>query len=125
VLGHCFVSLSRSEGFGLGGFDAATHGRPVITVDYGGPADYLGSDWRGRVPYRMASAENPSGYDWFDDGHSWPQPDDAAAFALMREFAANPAPFRSEAEAMSIRIRREFGAEAVTWRLLAALDHVG
>lgn len=124
TLGHCFVSLSRSEGFGLGGFDAATHGRPVITVDYGGPIDYLGADWRGRVPYRMAPAENSSGYDWFEDGHSWPDPDDAAAFALMREFAADPAPFRSEAEATSTRIRREFGAEAVTRRLLAALDQV-
>ena len=125
TLGHCFVSLSRSEGFGLGGFDAATHARPVITVDYGGPVDYLGADWRGRVPYRMTPAKNTSGYDWFDDGHSWPEPDDAAAFALMREFAADPAPFRAEAEAASIRIRREFGAEAVTRRLLAALDQVG
>jgi glycosyltransferase involved in cell wall biosynthesis len=124
TLGHCFVSLSRSEGFGLGAFDAATHARPVITVDYGGPIDYLGADWRGRVPYRMAPAENPSGYDWFDEGHSWPEPDDTAAFALMRRFAADPTPFRAEAEAMSIRIRREFGAEAVTRRLMTALDQV-
>jgi glycosyltransferase involved in cell wall biosynthesis len=124
TLGHCFVSLSRSEGFGLGAFDAATHGRPVISVDYGGPVDYLGADWRGSVPFRMAPAVNPSRYDWFDDGHSWPEPDDEAAFALMREFAADPAPFRSEAEATSIRIRQEFGAEAVTRRLLSALDQV-
>jgi glycosyltransferase involved in cell wall biosynthesis len=125
MLGHCFVSLSRSEGFGLGGFDAATHGRPVIAVGYGGPLDYLGADWRGRVPYRMAPAENLSGYEWFDDGHSWPEPDDAAAFALMRDFAAHPAPFLAEAEATSLRIRREFGAESVTRRLVAALDQVG
>jgi glycosyltransferase involved in cell wall biosynthesis len=119
------VSLSRSEGFGLGGFDAATHGRPVIAVGYGGPPDYLGADWRGRVPHRMIRAENLSGYEWFDDGYFWPQPDDEAAFALMREFAANPAPFRAEVEATSIRIREEFGADAVTRRLLAALDQVG
>jgi glycosyltransferase involved in cell wall biosynthesis len=125
VLGHCFVSLSRSEGFGLGGFDAATHGRPVIAVGYGGPLDYLGDDWRGRVPHRMIPAENLSGYEWFEDGHFWPEPDDAAAFALMRDFAANSAPFRAEAEATSIRIRKEFGADAVRERLLAALDQVG
>jgi glycosyltransferase involved in cell wall biosynthesis len=125
TLGHCFVSLSRAEGFGLGGFDAATQGRPVIAVGYGGPLDYLGADWRGRVPHRMTPAENLSKYEWFDDGHFWPEPDDAAAFALMRDFAADPAPFRAEAEATSFRIRREFGAEAVTRRLLAALDEVG
>jgi len=125
TLGHCFVSLARSEGFGLGGFDAATHGRPVIAVGYGGPIDYLGVDWRGRVPHRMVPAENLSGYEWFGDGHLWPEPDDEAAFALMRDFAADPAPFRAEAEAASIRIREEFGADAVTRRLLAALDQVG
>jgi len=125
VLGHCFVSLSRSEGFGLGSFDAATHGRPVIAVGYGGPVDYLGADWRGRAPHRMAPAVNLSGYEWFEDGHFWPEPDDAAAFALMREFAANPAPFLAEAKATSARIRREFGAEAVTARLISALDQVG
>jgi glycosyltransferase involved in cell wall biosynthesis len=121
TLGHCYVSLSRSEGFGLGAFDAATHGRPVIAVGYGGPVDYLGADWLGRVPYRMAPAENISRYEWFDDGHFWPEPDDAAAFALMRDFAADPAPFR----AIVIRIRRDFGREAVTRRLMAALDQVG
>jgi glycosyltransferase involved in cell wall biosynthesis len=125
TLGHCFVSLSRSEGFGLGGFDAATHGRPVIAVGYGGPVDYLGANWLGRVPHRMIPAENLSGYEWFDDGHFWPEPDDAAAFALMRDFADDPTPFRAEAEATSIRIRKEFGADAVTGRLLAALDQVG
>jgi glycosyltransferase involved in cell wall biosynthesis len=127
TLGHCFVSLSRSEGFGLGPFDAAAHGRPVIAVGYGGPVDYLGADWRGRVPHGMTRAKNLSRYEWFEDdeGLSWPEPDDATAFALMREFAADPGPFRAEAEAASIRIRRDFGAEAVTRRLVTALDQVG
>jgi hypothetical protein len=125
TLGHCFVSLSRAEGFGLRAFGAATHRRPVIAVGYGGPINYLGADWLGRVPHRMAPAENLSGNEWFDDGHSWPEPDDAAAFALMRNFAADPAPFRAEAEAAAVRIRSQFGAEAVTGRLVAALDQVG
>ena len=125
--GALFRFLVAVEGFGLGGFDAATHGRPVIAVGYGGPVDYLGADWRGRVPHQMAPAENLSGYEWFEDGdgHFWPEPDDTAAFALMRDFAADPGPFRAEAEAISIRIRREFGAEAVTRRISAALDQVG
>src|ERR1019366_7870019 len=29
--GDCFVSLCRSEGWGLGAFDAAAHGNPVVT----------------------------------------------------------------------------------------------
>jgi hypothetical protein len=39
--GDCYVSLSHGEGWGMGAFDAATLGKPVLIAPYGGPADYL------------------------------------------------------------------------------------
>ncbi len=33
------------------------------------------------------------GYHWFDAGQSWPEPDDAAAFNLMRDVMQAPRPF--------------------------------
>ena len=39
--GDCFVSLCRSEGWGLGAFDAAASGHPVVTTGFGGHLDYL------------------------------------------------------------------------------------
>jgi glycosyltransferase involved in cell wall biosynthesis len=121
TLGHCFVSLSRCEGFGLGMFDAATRGRPVIAVGYGGPTDFLGTDWPGRVPHRMVPCESIAGYQWFDPTQSWPEPDDLAAFALMRDFIASPEPFRAAAETIRRRILEEFGPRAVSARLSAAI----
>jgi len=121
-LGHCFVSLSHCEGFGLGAFDAASLGRPVISVGYGGPLDYLGQVWPGRIPHTMVPCQAIEGY-WFDQGQSWPQPDDAAAFAIMRKVMADPIPFRVAAETIRQRIAVQFGQQAVTERLSAAITN--
>ena len=34
--GDCYVSLAHSEGWGIGAFDAARFGRPIIMTGYGG-----------------------------------------------------------------------------------------
>ena len=123
TLGHCFVSLSRCEGFGLGAFDAATQGRPVIAVGHGGPVDYLGPDWVGRILHRMVPCQPMPGYHWFDAEQTWPEPDDAAAFVSMRRFMREPEPFHAAAAGIQDRIAVGFGAEAITPRLLTALRH--
>src|ERR1019366_10116369 len=41
IRGDCFVSLCRSEGWGLGAFDAAAYGNPVVTTGHGGHLEYL------------------------------------------------------------------------------------
>ena len=121
-LGHCYVSLSRCEGFGLGTFDAATHGRPVIAVGYGGPPDYLGDDWLGRVPHRMVPCASVPGFELFANDQVWPEPDDAAAFAIMHAFMRDPAPYIAESQLNSAVIREKFGAAAVGRQLMAALN---
>ncbi len=55
--GDCFVSLCHSEGWGLGSFDAAAHGKPVVTTGFGGQLDYLAGspllvDYRARAGAR-------------------------------------------------------------------------
>ena len=125
TLGHCYVSLSRAEGFGLGGFDAATQGRPVIAVGYGGPLDYLGQDWPGRVPHRMVKCEALPGFTWFDPEQNWPEPDDAAAFDLMRQFVADRTSFMAHAAAAAARIRSQFDAATISRQLREMIDNVG
>ncbi|RZI98035.1 MAG: glycosyltransferase family 1 protein, partial [Haliea sp.] len=40
-MGDCFVSLTRTEGWGLGAFEAARLGKPVVMTGYGGQLDFL------------------------------------------------------------------------------------
>ena len=49
---NCFVSLACSEGWGLGVFDAATLGTPVVTTGYGGHLAYLGPTIPASCPRR-------------------------------------------------------------------------
>ena len=122
AISHCFVTLSRCEGFGLGCFDAATYGRPVIAVGYGGPLDYLGAAWPGRIGHHMVRCDAPPGFGSFDPGQSWPEPHDAEAFALMRAFLQDERPFREAAAAGALSIKERFGAGVIGKRLLAALS---
>ena len=47
-------SVTRGEGWGLGPFDAATLGKPVIITGWGGHLDFLGADYPGLIAYTMA-----------------------------------------------------------------------
>jgi hypothetical protein len=69
----------------------------------------------------MVPCEPIAGYSWFDPTQAWPEPDDLAAFALMRDFIASPEPFRAAAETIRRRILEEFGPRSVSARLSAAI----
>ncbi len=102
LLASCdvFVSLHRSEGFGLSIAQAMTLGRAVVATGWSGNADFQ----RGgvtEVPYTLVPARDPSGrYEAPDQ--VWAEPDLHAAAAALRRFADEP----RAAEAQGARGRR-------------------
>src|SRR5262249_517682 len=68
--GNCFVSLSRGEGWGLGAFDAATHGNPVVTTGYGGQLDYL-ADSPHLVRFELVPVDDPAGFPSYAPDQRW------------------------------------------------------
>jgi glycosyltransferase involved in cell wall biosynthesis len=122
AVGDVYVSLSHGEGWSLGAFEAATLAKPVIMTGWGGQTDFLGRDWPGSVPYRMAPAplwppEKPS----YSPSQRWAQADIAAAANLLRALIADPAAARHEAQRIRERIVREYAEPVVVNRLLEAL----
>jgi glycosyltransferase involved in cell wall biosynthesis len=88
--GDCFVSLCRSEGWGLGAFDAAAHGNPVVVTGYGGHLDYLaGSPYL--VGFDLVPVHDPAGFPSFAPDQRWAEPDVDHGSLLLREVAADPA----------------------------------
>lgn len=122
-LGDAYVSLTRGEGWGLGAFDAATRGTPVLMTAWGGQTEFLGEQWAGAIPYRLGPAdvwppEKPSFY----SSQRWANADETAAATLMRQMVSNPACFRAETVAQAEWIANRYDEGKVSRELLAALS---
>jgi glycosyltransferase involved in cell wall biosynthesis len=85
----CFVSLHRSEGFGLAIAECMYLGKPAISTDWSATAEYVNHVNGYPVRYTLeALAENHGPY---SKGSTWAQADVGHASELMRRVASNPA----------------------------------
>jgi glycosyltransferase involved in cell wall biosynthesis len=55
-MGDCFVSATHGEGWGLGAFEAASYGNPVVMTAWGGQRDFLPPGWRGAIDCELTAA---------------------------------------------------------------------
>ena len=71
-IGDCYFSLTKTEGFGLGIFDAFKHNKKIIVTGFGGHVEYLGKDYPGLVSYKLhgVNSEIYTGC-YLDDRYKW------------------------------------------------------
>ena len=118
----CFVSLHRSEGFGLGMAEALLLERPVIATDYSGSTEFLSAATGYPVPYGMkqiVESEYPHG-----SGLSWADPDTAVAARFMRAVVANPEAALARARAGRLAILQRHSPAAVGETVAARLAEI-
>ena len=110
--GDCYVSLTRSEGWGLGAFDAAAHGRPVIMTGFGGQTEFLPPDLAHLVKYRMVKIPfHPM--EQFERGSHWAEPDVNHGAELMRYVFENRAQCREKARCLAVRLCAAYEADRI------------
>lgn len=85
----CYVSLHRSEGFGLTVAEAMARALPVISTNYSSTTEFLDARTGWPVPYRLVPV-GPGHHPYPADA-MWAEPDLDAAARAMREVADNPA----------------------------------
>ena len=78
----CYVSLHRSEGFGLTMAEAMACAKPVIATAYSGNLAFMTEANSYLVPYELGSI--PAGCDPYPAGVEWAEPDLDEAARLMR-----------------------------------------
>ncbi|HET6500541.1 MAG TPA: FkbM family methyltransferase, partial [Amycolatopsis sp.] len=112
----CYVSLHRSEGFGLTVAEAMARAMPVISTDYSSTTEFLDASTGWPIPYRMI----PVGKDShpYHAEAQWADPDLDAAAAAMRQVADDPdeAARRGKAARAHILRTRSLTAAAVWMR---------
>ncbi|HTX32172.1 MAG TPA: glycosyltransferase [Solirubrobacteraceae bacterium] len=84
----CYVSLHRSEGFGMTIAEAMGYGRPVIATDHGGSSEYLTEKTGYPVPCQLVEV-GLTNHIYPADG-VWAEPALETAARLMRELTAHP-----------------------------------
>lgn len=82
---NAYVSMCHAEGWGMGQFESAWFGKPVITPNYSGYLDFLSKERGYLIDSKMVDVV-PNEWDINDlKGHQWAEPDKDHAIALMRE----------------------------------------
>ena len=84
----CFVSLHRSEGFGLGMAEAMARGKVVVATAWSGNMDFMHAANSLLVAYRLTELDRD--YGPYRQGEVWADPDIDDAAAKMRAVATDP-----------------------------------
>jgi hypothetical protein len=83
----CYISLHRSEGFGLGMAESMYLGKPVIATAYSGNLDFMNNDNSCLVEYKLVKV-NAGEYPHFLD-QIWAEPTKSVAMFFMRKIYEN------------------------------------
>ncbi len=118
----CFVSLHRSEGFGMGMAEAMLLGKPVVGTAFSGNTDFLTPETGYPVPYQMR-AVRPGEYP-HSAGNSWADPDVSVAAAMMRGVASKTEDVCKRALRGQAYVQQHYSPNAVGGAVAARLREI-
>jgi glycosyltransferase involved in cell wall biosynthesis len=120
--GDCYISLCRSEGWGLGAFDAAASGKPVIMTGFGGQLDYLHPECAYRVDCTLVPVEDIAGWPSYRQDQRWAEPSLTHASFLMRDVFENREVAKERGERLASYILATFDNKKTIERLIEVLN---
>ena len=118
----CFVSLHRSEGFGLGPAEAMCLGKATIITNWSGSIDYMTADNCKAIDYELIRIRKTLGP--YKAGQRWADPDLDQAAAAMIELAADPELVARLGNSARDTIRQFFSPAAVGRKMVSRLEEI-
>lgn len=118
---HCFISLTRGEGWGVPSFEAAWFGRPVIITGFGGMLDYLNPENAYLVDYKLVPVEVSLYPDVFSRDQRWADPDLAHARKLMRHIFNHQEEARFRGGNLQQAVMKTFGSDSIAAQCIDSL----
>lgn len=118
----CFVSLHRSEGFGLAVAECMYLGKPVISTDWSATAEFVDATNGCPVRARLVTLEQNHGP--YAKGSTWAEPDPGHAAEHLRRLASDPAHATRLGAAARTTIETRFSPAAIGARYRQRLEAI-
>ena len=118
----CFVSLHRSEGFGLAVAECMYLGKPVIATGWSATAEFLDRD--NGYPVRHTLVRLTENHGPYTKGSVWAEPDVGDAARLMRQVASDPAESARVGAAARRTIEERFSPAVIGARYRRRLEAI-
>jgi glycosyltransferase involved in cell wall biosynthesis len=118
----CFVSLHRSEGFGLALAESMYLGKPVISTDWSAPAEFINATNGCPVRARLVTLERNHGP--YAKGQQWAAPDVDHAAEWMNRLFADRALAESLGRAARATIEKDFSPAVIGARYRRRLEAI-
>lgn len=118
----CFVSMHRSEGFGLVMAEAMYFGKPVIATNWSANTDFMNEENSCPVRYQLVPVDQD--YVVYKKGQIWADPDVDHCAQYMRALVEDPEYCRRIAAAGRKSIRQQYSAESAAKAIQERLDRI-
>ena len=101
-----YISLHRSEGFGLTMAEAMYLGKPVVATDYSGNLAFMTAETGYLVPYRVVELQ--SHYGVYEQHNQWAEADTCAAAEYLRAIYADQEQAKRVGQRAAQHIRQQY-----------------
>jgi len=122
--GDCFVSLCRGEGWGIGSFEAAHYGKPVIMTGFGGQTSYLHPEYSWLVDYKLIPVIDKNAPKSYGPDQKWAEADVEQAAGYMRYIYEHQNEARKKGEMLKRYVKQEFGNKKIADQIIQFLQTV-
>ena len=120
--GNCFISLCHAEGWGIGAFEAAGRGKPVVMTGFGGQLDFLPEELAYLVKYTLAEVRDASTHSLFQSKQQWATASVRHGAELLRHVFEHQEDARKRAEKLRRHVHAQFGEVPVIKKLRDILE---
>lgn len=121
-LADAYISLHRSEGFGLTMAEAMFLGKPVIATGFSGNTDFMNINNSFLVKYKLIPLDKDIGP--YKRGCLWADPDIGHAAELMRSVYENRELAKEVGRGASLDIKKNFSPQTIGKEIKNRLEHI-